>query len=106
MRDYTRHLDADLLHSKLQCGPTHNPRELPPVWACNFPGCFLESGGDFLPLRVLESRPQISIAAIGDWLRLSMSAHCLLRLGTKVKLDRQFENWSDRDDHSPLDHIL
>jgi hypothetical protein len=78
-----------------------------PVWAYDFPGCFLESGDDFSPLRVLESHLQISIAALGDWLRLSMSAHCLLRLDTKVKLlDRQFEKRSDRADNSPLDPIL
>jgi hypothetical protein len=93
-----RNYSVDRLTSQESCSP---------VWACNSPGCFLERGDEILPLRVLESRPQISIAAIGEWLRLSMSAHCLLRLDTKVKLlDRQFETRSDRGDNSPLDPIL
>src|SRR5271170_3365033 len=107
MPDCTRHPNAELLHSKLQCGPTHVPRELQPRVGLQLSRLFSERGDDILPLRVLESRPQISIAAIGEWLRLSMSAHCLLRLDTKVKLlDRQFETRSDRADNSPLDPIL
>jgi len=101
--DCSRHADAELLHAKLQCGSTHAQKCCDSIWACNFPDCFLEGGDDLLPFLVLENRPQIPVAAIGDWPWLSMSAHFLLQLDAKVKfLDRQFENRSDRDDHSPF----
>src|SRR5258708_37520450 len=93
----TQNADAQLLHARLQRGPTQAEEGCGSVGTGNLPNRFSESGNDFLPFGFLESCPQIPVAVTTDWRPID----------TKLQFFRgQIENQSGRDDDCSLDEVL
>ena len=67
----TRNADAELLHARLECGSVHAEERCGAVGAGNPPVGFLKRGDDFLPFRVVESRPQIALAVTAHRRRIA-----------------------------------
>src|ERR1700758_2561106 len=71
LRDYTRNTDAEPLHARLQRRPMHAEEGRGTVGAGNLPVCFIESGNDFPPFRVVERCLQIPTGSLANWRRIS-----------------------------------